>query len=87
MGQLIVYACRLSSENRRDKERKRLHVVDGDKARYEAILNRSAVNIQTRGEAFRSSGWSGYDPRLHNLLPSRYGPNAKDIAPDKCWPD
>jgi hypothetical protein len=27
MGQLIVYACRLSSENRRDKERKRLHVV------------------------------------------------------------
>jgi hypothetical protein len=63
MGQLIVYACRLSSENRRDKERKRLHVVDGDKARYEAILNRSAVNIQTRGEAFRSSGWSGYDPK------------------------
>jgi hypothetical protein len=45
------------------------------------------VNIQTRGEAFRSSGWSGYDPRLHNLLPSRYGPNANDIAPDKCLPD
>jgi hypothetical protein len=38
-------------------------VPDGDKARYEAILNRSAVNIQTRGDAFRSSGWSGYDPK------------------------
>jgi hypothetical protein len=38
-------------------------VPDGDTARYEAILNRSAVNIQTRGDAFRSSGWSGYDPK------------------------
>jgi len=33
-----------------------------DRGRYEAILNRSAVNISDRGVYYRSSGWDGFDP-------------------------
>lgn len=36
-------------------------VADGDRSRYEAILNRSAVNISDRGAAYRKSGWGGFD--------------------------
>jgi hypothetical protein len=38
-------------------------VPDGDRAKYETLLNRSAVNIKAREESFRSSGWTGYDPK------------------------
>ena len=46
-------------------------------------------NRPNSSEAKRSVRQAGVATirRLHNLLPSRYGPNAKDIAPDKCWPD
>lgn len=37
------------------------HVPDGERTRYEAILNRSAVDIRERGEAYRKSGWTGFD--------------------------
>jgi len=33
-----------------------------DRARYEAILDRSAVDINDRREAYRKAGWSGYNP-------------------------
>jgi len=33
----------------------------GERTRYEAILDRSAVNIRERGEAYRKEGWSGFD--------------------------
>ena len=36
-------------------------VPDGDRARYEAVLDRSAVDIRTRGEAYRKSGWNRFD--------------------------
>ena len=36
-------------------------VPDGERTRYEAILDRSAVNISERGEAYRKEGWSGFD--------------------------
>lgn len=38
-------------------------VPDGERSRYEAILNRSAVNIRERGEAYRKSGWTGFDEK------------------------
>ena len=38
-------------------------VPDGDRARLEGILNRSAVNIRDRGTAYRSAGWKGFDPK------------------------
>ena len=38
-------------------------VADGERSRYEAILNRAAVNIRERGEAYRKSGWTGFDER------------------------
>jgi hypothetical protein len=37
-------------------------VEDGSKAKYEAILNRSSVNITDRGAAYRKAGWQTFDP-------------------------
>jgi hypothetical protein len=36
-------------------------VPDGDRARYDTILNRASVNIRDREAAYRKSGWSGFD--------------------------
>jgi hypothetical protein len=33
------------------------------RARYEAILDRSSVDIATRSEAYRNAGWKGFDPK------------------------
>ncbi|HXJ01973.1 MAG TPA: hypothetical protein VNH44_12180 [Micropepsaceae bacterium] len=38
-------------------------VPDGERVRYEAILDRSAINISERGEAYRHEGWAGFDER------------------------
>ncbi len=37
-------------------------VPDDDRPRYEAIMDQSAVNIRTRADAYRKSGWRGFDP-------------------------
>jgi hypothetical protein len=37
-------------------------VPDADKARYEAILDRSSVNIRDRDAAWRNEGWQKFDP-------------------------
>ena len=37
-------------------------VPDADRARYEAILDRAAVNIRNRGAAWRNEGWQRFDP-------------------------
>ena len=37
-------------------------VADTSAAQYEAVLDRSAVNIQDRGAAYRKAGWSTFDP-------------------------
>src|ERR1700731_2568784 len=37
-------------------------VSDADRARYEAILDRSSVNIRDRGLAYRKAGWNQFDP-------------------------
>ncbi|QOZ65933.1 hypothetical protein [Bradyrhizobium arachidis] len=37
-------------------------VPDGDRARYEAILDQSAVNLRNRTAAWQKSGWKSYDP-------------------------
>jgi hypothetical protein len=36
-------------------------VPDADKARYEAILDRSSVNIRDRDAAWRNEGWQKFD--------------------------
>lgn len=38
-------------------------IPDGERSRYEAILNRSAVDIRERAALYRKSGWSGFDER------------------------
>lgn len=37
-------------------------VEDASRAQYEAVLDRSAVNISSRGDAYRKAGWSTFDP-------------------------
>ena len=37
-------------------------VPDGDRARYEAILDQSAVNLRDRSAAWQKAGWKSYDP-------------------------
>jgi hypothetical protein len=37
-------------------------VADGDRDRYEAILDRTSVNIRDRGAAWRKAGWQNFDP-------------------------
>jgi hypothetical protein len=37
-------------------------VPDTDRARYEAILDRSAVNIRDRSANWERSGWNRFDP-------------------------
>lgn len=37
-------------------------IPDGDESKYAAILDRSAINMTERAAAYRSQGWSGYDP-------------------------
>jgi len=38
-------------------------VPDAERSRYEAILDRSAINIRERGEAYRREGWTTFDER------------------------
>src|ERR1700722_142936 len=37
-------------------------VPDADRARLDAILDPSAVNLRDRSAAWQKSGWTGYDP-------------------------
>jgi hypothetical protein len=37
-------------------------VPDADRSRYEAMLDRGAVNLQVRVAAYREAGWSSHDP-------------------------
>ena len=37
-------------------------VADVDKARLDAVLHKSSVNLQDRSAAWQKSGWKGYDP-------------------------
>ena len=37
-------------------------VPDADRARLEAVLNQSAVNLQDRSAAWRKTGWQTFDP-------------------------
>jgi hypothetical protein len=37
-------------------------VADADRARLDAILNKSAVNLQDRSAAWQKTGWKTFDP-------------------------
>jgi len=37
-------------------------VSDEDADKYKAIMSANDVDIETRANAYRSSGWTGYDP-------------------------
>ena len=46
-------------------------VPEAEKARVEALLDRSAVNIRDRGMAYRKSGWSKFDPNAPVYTPDQ----------------
>ena len=37
-------------------------VADADEAKYAAIMDRQAFDVAARAQAYRNSGWKGYDP-------------------------
>ena len=37
-------------------------VPDGERTRFEAILDRSAVNVRERANLYQQGGWSRFDP-------------------------
>ncbi len=37
-------------------------VADADRARYDAVLNQSAVNLRERSAAWQKTGWNTFDP-------------------------
>ena len=37
-------------------------VADADRAQYEAVLDRSSVNLRDRGAAWPKAGWQNFDP-------------------------
>ena len=45
-------------------------VLDADQTRYEAILDRSAINTVERGASYRTTGWSGFDESAGPYLAS-----------------
>jgi len=47
------------------------HVPEADRARYAAILDRSAVRIHEREEAYRRGGWTRYDPKAPLYTPEQ----------------
>lgn len=47
------------------------HVPDSDRARYATILDRSAVRIHEREEAYRRGGWTRYDPKAPVYTPEQ----------------
>lgn len=46
-------------------------VPDRERTRYEAILDRSAINIRERGEAYRRAGWKGFDESAPPYTPEQ----------------
>ena len=48
-------------------------VPDSDRARYEAIMDGSAVDIRTRREAYLEHGWRGFDPNAGPAEKGDYG--------------
>ena len=45
-------------------------IEEADRARLEPILDRNAVNVQARGDAYRSSGWTVHDPAAPGYSPT-----------------
>lgn len=37
-------------------------VAETDRARFDAVLNQSAVNLRDRSAAWQKSGWKSFDP-------------------------
>lgn len=46
-------------------------VADADAARYQAVLDRSGVSAATRVDAYRKSGWTGFNPAAEPYTPDQ----------------
>jgi hypothetical protein len=44
-------------------------VPDADRSRYEAILDRGAINVQVRAAVYQEAGWSSYDANAAPYTP------------------
>jgi hypothetical protein len=46
-------------------------VSESDRARIEAIMDRSAVNVRQRRDAYRQAGWNSFDPKAPAYTPDQ----------------
>jgi len=46
-------------------------VSDDDVSKYKAIMSRNDVDVVGRGDAYRKSGWTGYDPNAPIYTPEQ----------------
>lgn len=46
-------------------------VPDGDRGRYQAILNQSAIDLTARSAAYRKDGWTGFDEKASPYTPDQ----------------
>src|ERR1700749_1366008 len=46
-------------------------VSDDDAPKYKAIMSRNDVDVVARGDAYRKSGWTGYDPNAPAYTPEQ----------------
>jgi hypothetical protein len=47
------------------------HVADDKASGFQAVLDRSGVNVANRATAYRDSGWSGFDPAATPYTPDQ----------------
>ena len=55
-------------------------VPDADRARLDAVLNQSAVNLRDRSAAWQKSGWKTFDPASKPYGPTRSAKNASSTG-------
>lgn len=46
-------------------------VPDGERSRYEAVMDRAAVDVKSRGDAYRQAGWTGYNASAAPYTPEQ----------------
>jgi hypothetical protein len=56
-------------------------VSDDDAAKYKAIMSRNDVDVVARGEAYRKSGWTGYDPNAPAYTAEQVAQERKGLRP------
>jgi len=56
-------------------------VSDEDAPKYKAIMSKNDVDVVARGDAYRKSGWTGYDPNAPAYTPEQVRQERQGLRP------